>query len=212
MVSRVSFFRRAVFPAMAVALAAASLAACSPPREMPTLGTLMDPFRGPEAKVPGERRDALPATGGNNTVTGEAVSLASAQLLPEWPNPGGPATNAPGHLSTGSGAYAYAVPIGKGSARRSRLVAPPVVHQGYAFAMDAQGNVAAVNLSNGSRMWSVSSWRAGKSVRKVPGSISTKSIPNRPRTPFLARTSPIRSPASWMRSRYPSAAGKRHPT
>ncbi|MCB1477985.1 MAG: PQQ-binding-like beta-propeller repeat protein [Rhodobiaceae bacterium] len=169
MVSRVSFFRRAVFPAMAVALAAASLAACSPPREMPTLGTLMDPFRGPEAKVPGERRDALPATGGNNTVTGEAVSLASAQLLPEWPNPGGPATNAPGHLSTGSGAYAYAVPIGKGSARRSRLVAPPVVHQGYAFAMDAQGNVAAVNLSNGSRMWSVSTKPENERGRATSG-------------------------------------------
>ena len=154
-VSRVSLFRRVALPVIAIAVAAGALATCSPPREMPTLGSLMEPFMPAEPKVPGERRDALPATGTGDTVTGAAVSLASAQLLPEWPNPGGPATNAPGHLSTGSGAYAYAVPIGAGSARRSRLLATPIVHQGYAVAMDARGNVSAVSLSNGGRAWTV---------------------------------------------------------
>ncbi|MFN0263265.1 PQQ-binding-like beta-propeller repeat protein [Tepidamorphus sp. 3E244] len=149
--------RRPLYAALAaLAVFVPALAGCSPPREMPTFGSLIEPFQRPEPKVPGERRDALPVAGdGGQTVTGEAVSLASAQLQPEWPNPGGPATNAPGHLSIGSGAYAFAVPVGEGSARRSRLVAPPIVHQSYAVVMDARGNVSAVSLSGGGKAWAI---------------------------------------------------------
>ncbi|MCC0014944.1 MAG: PQQ-binding-like beta-propeller repeat protein [Rhodobiaceae bacterium] len=155
--------------AIALGLAAATLAACSPPREMPNFGNILEPFRVPEPKVPGERRDALPLTGGGDNVTGEPVSLPAAQVMAEWPNPGGPATNDPGNVSAGGGNLAYAVSVGTGSARRQRLLASPIVHQGYVVTMDSVGVVSAFSLSTGGRAWSVATKPEKERGRGVSG-------------------------------------------
>ncbi len=82
------------------------------------------------------------------------IVLPPAQQNPEWPQTGGNAAKAPGHvmLSTNP-TRAWSVDI-PGSNSRRRLASAPVVGGGMLFAVDTNGAVHAFDAATGSRRWS----------------------------------------------------------
>ncbi|MDZ4790090.1 MAG: PQQ-binding-like beta-propeller repeat protein [Hyphomicrobiales bacterium] len=149
-------------PAVRIAciLAAVSLlAGCggSSP-SLPSLGGIFDEK---EEVLAGKRVAVLQTTEGGETTASatakEPVSLPSAIVNASWSQPGGAATNAPGHLSvSGSTASSWRSDAGEGSSKRGRLTAVPVVADGKVFTLDTEGNVSAFSASGGSRLWRVS--------------------------------------------------------
>ena len=72
-----------------------------------------------------------------------------------WSQPGGVATNAPGHLSLGQALQTvWTADAGEGSSKRMRLTAIPIVYDGKIFTMDAEGTVRAISAANGATLWS----------------------------------------------------------
>jgi outer membrane protein assembly factor BamB len=110
-------------------------------------------------KVPlrGERRPILTGATRLEAEPGAAdlpMSLPPAQTNTDWPQPGGPATHAPGHVQLGASlAEAWRSSIGSGTGYRQRLTAPPIVADGAVYAMDAFGWVTALDASRGGRQW-----------------------------------------------------------
>ncbi len=133
------------------------------------LGGLTNPFQRPEARVPGDRVDALPSLGTGEQTNAEPVSVPAPQAIAEWANPGGPATNSPSHVAVAGASSSYAVSVGSGSSRRSRLRAPPIVHRGYVVTMDARGVVTAIALNGGGRAWTIDTKPEGERGRGSSG-------------------------------------------
>ena len=66
--------------------------------------TKLNPFKKEEVKLPGERIAVLKSQDGfkvDDTVAKRPVVLSQAQRNVEWSQPGGVASNAPGHLEFG---------------------------------------------------------------------------------------------------------------
>ena len=133
------------------------------------LRSLTEPFRPGEKKLPGERREALPAATLETGTTTDPVSLGAAQANASWSQPGGNAANAPGHLTAGRGAVAFTASIGRGSSRSRRLSVTPIVTQGRIVAMDGAGTVTALNAGGGGGSWSISLVPEDEDVRIVYG-------------------------------------------
>ncbi|WP_135467278.1 outer membrane protein assembly factor BamB family protein [Crenalkalicoccus roseus] len=105
--------------------------------------------------LPGERLPVL-ATERPLEVDGGGAPLAlpPPEAVAEWPQAGGVIGHDPGHPALGAPlSLAWSVPVGIGSAYRRRLVAPPIVAGGAAYAMDAYGRVTAVEAARGRRLW-----------------------------------------------------------
>ncbi len=141
--------------------AAALLAGCeslgmnSP--KMPSIGSWFDEK---EEVLAGKRVAVLQEVGGETTASvtaNESVSLPSAIVNASWSQPGGAASNAPGHLTvSGSTGASWRSDAGEGSSKSGRLTAVPVVADGKVFTLDTEGNVSAFSASGGSRLWRVS--------------------------------------------------------
>ena len=107
---------------------------------------------------------------------GERLSILSLQKIPEpdpriadlqvrlprpyanaaWPQAGGYANHAMHHLALGDAPQeAWRTSIGAGSGKKRRLLAPPVVANDRVFTLDAEGNAAAFDALNGTRLWRV---------------------------------------------------------
>lgn len=117
----------------------------------------MNPFKKEEVKLPGERIAVLKSQDAFQ-VDAEAakkpVSLPSPQNNTEWSQPGGIASNAPGHLQFSGGLGAiWKADIGSGSSSSGRLTASPIVYDGKVFALDSEGVLSAYSASGGSRLW-----------------------------------------------------------
>ena len=90
-------------------------------------------------------------------------SLASVQvILPpeesnaEWPQAGGTANKAYGHLALAQApARAWTANIA-GSSGKQRLAASPVIGDGKLYVMDTEGLVSAFNAASGARVWTKS--------------------------------------------------------
>ena len=95
--------------------------------------------------------DKLEITG---TMAPSDVVLPPVYTNPDWPQNGGYAnhavqrTDAPGELSR-----LWQKDIGKGSYRKGRIIASPVVAGGRIYTMDAANRVSAMDAENGSRIW-----------------------------------------------------------
>ena len=88
---------------------------------------------------------------------GRPVSLPPQQANDAWSQPGGVASNAPGHLALGSSLKsAWSVSIGTGSSFYGKVTASPIVYAGNVFTLDAAGHVTAVSASGGSVVWRAS--------------------------------------------------------
>ena len=74
-----------------------------------------------------------------------------------WDQPGGVASNAPGHLEFYGGlAAVWRADIGSGSSDEGRLSASPIVYRGKIYTLDRKGVVSAFSASSGKRIWRVS--------------------------------------------------------
>jgi len=83
------------------------------------------------------------------------VVLPPPYKNPDWPQPGGYATNALYHLeASGPLRQIWQADAGKGSDDDSRLTAPPVVADGKIFILDAQAHAFAFDVASGRRIWS----------------------------------------------------------
>ncbi len=106
--------------------------------------------------LPGERRSALaedrPLTVDQGAM--RPVTLPVARENGTWQQAGGGLGHAPGNCALGSPlAEIWRVSIGKGSSYRRRLVAAPVSDGKSIFAVDAEGVVVALDITNGRRLW-----------------------------------------------------------
>jgi len=82
------------------------------------------------------------------------VLLPRPYLNPDWPEPGGYATNAMYHLE-GNGPLnqIWEQDAGKGSDSESHLTAPPIIAAGRVFVLDSEAHVFAFNAGSGNPAW-----------------------------------------------------------
>lgn len=84
------------------------------------------------------------------------VRLPSAEAFPEWPQPGGNASNVLHHvMAKGDIKKIWKTDIGKGNSASTRITASPIVADGKVFAMDAAARVSALDAKSGKRLWRV---------------------------------------------------------
>lgn len=130
-----------------------SLTACG--GSLPSL----NPFAKEEKKLPGDRIAVMPPRDSSAVelpVEKTPIRLPKAARNAEWTQPGGNATNSPGHLSvSGSLRQAWRVSIGKGSSDDGQVTGVPIVFKNRIYTIDAQGNVSAFSASGGARSWRI---------------------------------------------------------
>ena len=166
--------------AFGVALAAA-LAGCSTTdggdedSSGPALPKLSDlnPFGQAKTALPGKRVAVLTTEdqiGGRIEGATGSISIPAQNGPSEWATPGGTASNAPGHLPlAGSLRTLWTADAGTGSSFAGKLTAPPIVHQGRVYVMDASSHVSAYAAAGGGRAWSVRATPDGESESKAFG-------------------------------------------
>lgn len=123
---------------------------------LPKIGEL-NPFKEKPEPLPGRRIPILPAT---EKVPGELADASAPIVLPaamaneEWAQPGGLASNAPGHLALSGGTReAWSASAGSGSSGQGRVTASPIVAGGRVYTLDADGKVSAFSTGGGSAIW-----------------------------------------------------------
>ncbi|WP_088347423.1 MULTISPECIES: PQQ-binding-like beta-propeller repeat protein [Rhodomicrobium] len=142
-----------------VALAAALVVAgCGESSSLPSIPGVSSLF-GPADKppLPGTRVSVLSSetTASTNDSSKEPVVLPAQQQNASWSQPGGNASNAPGHLAySGEAKTIWTEDAGAGSSSDGRITALPIVHGGKVFTLDREGRVSAFSL-NGGRAWRV---------------------------------------------------------
>lgn len=83
-----------------------------------------------------------------------SVVLPEPYINPDWPQVGGNTahamqrTHVPGALDK-----LWSKDVGKGSSRKGRVLAPPVIAGGRIFTMDGDNRVSAFDLNSGSEIW-----------------------------------------------------------
>jgi len=121
-----------------------------------TIGDTFDSVLGSrETPLPGERLPVLAAEQPLDVDAGSGpLRIPPPGPMPEWAQAGGIVSHAPRHPELGAPlGTAWSVSVGSGSAYRRRLVAPPIIAGGTVFAMDAYGQVTAVDVARGQRRW-----------------------------------------------------------
>ena len=123
--------------------------------------TLDSIFGERRVKITGERKPVL--TLPDRTVEADAeargltISLPAQQTLGLWPQLGGSASHAGGHMALGATTLrqAWSSSYGTGTSLRRRVVAGPVASADRVFMGDAEGFVSAFDIANGARRWRV---------------------------------------------------------
>lgn len=90
----------------------------------------------------------------SSDVTPENVVLPPAYVNPDWPQVGGNLSHAMQHTGA-SGALnkIWSRDIGKGSSKKGRVLAQPVISGGRIYVMDGENGVSAYDAGNGARIW-----------------------------------------------------------
>ncbi|WP_026379025.1 outer membrane protein assembly factor BamB family protein [Afifella pfennigii] len=135
-----------------------------------SLGAI-NPFSEREEILPGERYDVLVVDEANRADGSPSIGAASNS---DWPQPGGNAANAPGHLALAGNASATAFRARVyGSGKRvARASAPPIVTGGRIFAYDADATVTALSTGGG-KAWAVSLKPEGEKSRSPGGGVTS---------------------------------------
>ena len=120
----------------------------------------LNPFAETEVPLPGKRVSVMTKT---DSVTDNIAAATQPLTLPPqranqaWSQPGGVASNAPGHLQLASaGKTIWSSSAGTGSSSDGKLTASPIALNGKIFTLDAEGNVSAFSASTGARAWKTS--------------------------------------------------------
>lgn len=136
-----------------------TLAGCGGGVGLPSLSGL-NPFKEEEKILPGERKPILTATEAPTTnlaVASTPVTLPQPVANSDWSQPGGNASNTPGHLALQAALQqTWTADIGSGSSSDGKLTVSPIVAGGRIFTMDTEGRVSAFSASGGSRQWRTS--------------------------------------------------------
>ncbi|MCS6891830.1 MAG: PQQ-binding-like beta-propeller repeat protein [Rhodovarius sp.] len=126
-----------------------------------TLTDLADRILGTrKTPLPGERRPVLAGVTESLRVDPAAARLPMVLPPPRvndsWPQAGGQADHAPGHLALPRPLReVWRTDIGTGMGFRHRMSAGPIVAAETVFAMDAFGWVSALDAGRGSRRWQI---------------------------------------------------------
>ena len=151
---------RSMFRAGLLLTATIGLAACG--SSLPTIPGVSNLF-GEKDKPPlqGKRVSVLSSdTTASATSTVEAkepVSVPAPQANASWSQPGGVASNAPGHLAfDGAAKQIWRGDAGSGSNSEGRITAVPVVHNSKVYTLDRKGEVTAFSASGGGVVWRTS--------------------------------------------------------
>ena len=122
--------------------------------------TLDSIFGERRVKIVGERKPVL--TLPDRTVEADAEARGATIALPTqearslWPQLGGAASHAGGHVALGANLrQAWSVSFGTGTSLRRRVVGGPVASADRVFMGDAEGFVSAFDIANGARRWRV---------------------------------------------------------
>ena len=114
-------------------------------------------FDSKQEPLPGRRISVLKAEEKAGISGPEApgpILLPPPVLNASWSQPGGVATNAPGHLAVGQTLKTlWTASAGEGSSKRMRLTSVPIVYGNKIYTMDAEGTVRALSSANGSTLW-----------------------------------------------------------
>ncbi len=166
----------AVAPGLLLAMTACLLAGCSSDSmELPSLPKVGDlnPFKEKQVPLPGKRvaimqaPDKLP---GDLAEASKPIALPSAVTNESWSQPGGVASNAPGHLAlNGAVRVTWRTSAGQGTSKDGRLTASPIVYGGRIFTLDTNADVHAYAATGGSAVWNA---RLMPETEKGPGGIS----------------------------------------
>lgn len=90
----------------------------------------------------------------SGTITPDQVTLPPVYANTDWPQVGGNPAHVVQHTgATGNFDKLWSKDTGKGSARKGRVVAPPVVAGGRIYAMDGNNRVTAMDANSGDRLW-----------------------------------------------------------
>lgn len=148
--------RTRVFAVLCVA--ATLVSACSDGPSLPRLSDL-NPFAEKEKPLPGKR---IPVALSENKAGLEVASIDRPIALPAprqndaWPQPGGAANNAPGHLALGAAPrQTWSADAGTGSSTTGKLTSGPIVLDGKVYTLDANARVSAFSMTGGAA-WRVS--------------------------------------------------------
>lgn len=127
---------------------------------MPSFSGVTSMFEAEKAKLPGKRTSVLSTDSTQSLAAVEAkepVRLPPMQANASWSQPGGAASNAPGHLALSAARQAvWQVDAGQGSTSNGRLTAVPIVDGGRVFTLDTEGVVSAFAAASGARVWRAS--------------------------------------------------------
>ena len=114
-------------------------------------------FADTKPPLPGERLAVLPreaAADPDPSLAEVPIELPPPVQNAAWPVPGGRPNNVPGHVAAADTlGVAWRTGIGTGASSRRRLLAPPVIAEGRVFAADATGDVTALDLRDGRKLW-----------------------------------------------------------
>lgn len=143
--------------ALAVLSVTAGLSGCSDSLpSLPKVGDL-NPFAEKQTPLPGRR---LPVLQLNDKPQQELATAEQPIILPapvvndDWSQPGGNASNSPGHLVLNTSLKkSWSADAGAGSSKEGRVTAAPIVYGGRVFTLDAAGQVSAFSASGGSAIW-----------------------------------------------------------
>lgn len=90
----------------------------------------------------------------SGTISPDAISLPAQYVNADWPQPGGSANHVVQHTgASGPLEKIWSKDLGKGSGRKGRVVAPPVIAGGKMFVMDGDNTVRAIDLASGDKLW-----------------------------------------------------------
>lgn len=148
-------------PVVVVVLTAAALSACSTAAKV---GGALNPFDGGDKKTaansePQDGRISILSFEQKLEVdaalAGRTPTVPDPVAVADWPQPGGPADNAPVNATmAGDFSIAWRHDVGAGSTKNTRISSPPVIADGRIFVLDANQHVSAFSATNGARIWS----------------------------------------------------------
>ena len=116
-------------------------------------------FKPKEKILPGERVAVLKSQTEirvDENAANISVTIPQQNLNDSWTQPGGDASNAPGHLSfKGSMRSTWTSDAGEGSSSDGQLIPRPIVFGGRVYTLDTEGVVSSFSASGGSVGWRV---------------------------------------------------------
>ena len=122
--------------------------------------TLDSIFGERRVRITGERKPVLTLPDRSVEADAEArgvtIALPAQEQRSLWPQLGGAASHAGGHIALGANLrQAWSASYGTGTSFRRRVVGGPVASADRVFMGDADGFVSAFEISNGARRWRV---------------------------------------------------------